>query len=71
MKNLLCSILGHVRHSHLDYIYGSLPREHIKCKRCYKTLSLEMPSKDRERELIALGDIRNIRDGDVRGCKPM
>lgn len=30
-----------------------------------------MPSKDRERELIALGDIRNIRDGDVRGCKPM
>lgn len=66
---ILCYIWGHKPQSHLDYIYGSLPREHKMCGRCEKPISFERPTDEREKELIAAGDIR---DGDVlRGCNPI
>lgn len=66
MDKLTCFIFGHKEETHLDYIYGSLPREHRICLRCRKGLFFQRPTEDRENELVKLGDIR---DGDVRGCK--
>lgn len=68
MNKLLCLLLGHAPKIHLDYIWGNMPREHKFCARCDKNLKFERPSKDRENQLIALGDIR---DGDTRGCQPI
>ena len=68
MRKILCAIFGHCPKSHLDYIWGSLPREHIQCERCGKTLKFERPNPAREAYLLELDDIR---DGDVRGCKPI
>lgn len=51
MKKLICLLLGHNSESHLDYIYGSLPREHGVCKRCHKTTKFERPTEEREKEL--------------------
>lgn len=69
MTNLKCLILGHDEHVHLDYIYGSLPREHVECKRCDKTLKFEKPTDERHQELID----QNVwvGDGDTRGCKAL
>lgn len=65
--NGLCLALGHKEESHLDYIYGSLPREHIECTRCGKTLKFERPSEEREEELSHGW----IGDGATGGCKPI
>lgn len=66
MKNVSCIFGFHRIATHLDYIYGNLPREHRQCTRCGKTIKFERPTKEREDELYKAGDIR---DGDVRGCR--
>lgn len=65
---MFCKIFGHKIHTHLDYIWGSLPREHQQCTRCGKTLLFKRPTEAREEELYKLGDIR---DGDTSGCVPL
>ena len=65
---ILCAIIGHKSVVHLDYIWGNLPREHVECSRCDKTLKFARPTQEREDELYKLNDIR---DGDVSGCKPL
>lgn len=65
---LWCILFDHDPESHLDYIWGNLPREHQVCKKCGMTVKFERPLKEREDELLELGDVR---DGDVRGCKPI
>lgn len=67
-KKFLCIIFGHKKQTHLDYIWGNLPREHILCLRCGITLLFARPTLDRAAELAELGDIR---DGDTRGCNPI
>ena len=67
MKSIICLLIGHKKESHLDYIYGTLPREHIVCLRCNKKLSFERPSMERELELQKGW----IGDGDTRGCKEL
>ena len=68
LKVLRCKLLHRTTKVHLDYIWGSLPREHTLCGVCGLGLSFERPSEERERELQAAGDIR---DGDTRGCNPI
>lgn len=63
--NGICLGLGHRRESHLDYIYGSLPREHVECVRCGRTLLFEKCDAQREKQLSD----GFIGDGDARGCK--
>lgn len=65
--NGICLALGHKVEAHLDYIYGSLPREHKECKRCGKTLLFERPTEQREKQLSTGW----IGDGDVSGCKAL
>lgn len=65
--NGICLALGHKEESHLDYIYGSLPREHKECLRCGKTLLFEKPSVEQEKRL----SMGWVGDGDVRGCKQL
>lgn len=55
MGKILCLIFGHKEKSHLDLVYGSLPREHKVCTRCDKTLSFERCSEERA-ELLPLVD---------------
>lgn len=43
--------MGHTPKSHLDLIYGSLPREHIECGRCDKVISFERCTEERAEEL--------------------
>lgn len=64
-KKITCEVVGHDTETHLDYIYGTLPREHVICKRCGATTKFERPSEDRTVELQIAGDIR---DGDTGGC---
>jgi hypothetical protein len=47
MNELICLILGHKKKAHLDLIYGSLPREHVICGRCDKTLYFEKCSEEK------------------------
>lgn len=70
MTNIVCLVFGHAPQTHLDYIWGNLPREHRLCLRCNKTLLFKRPTKEREEELYALGS-GDIRDGDTRGCQPL
>lgn len=51
MKKLICFFFGHKEESHLDFIYGSLPREHTICGRCTKVLRFEKCSDKRAEEL--------------------
>lgn len=48
---IICVFMGHKGESHLDYIYGSLAREHEVCTRCKSTLKLERPTAQRQMEL--------------------
>ena len=67
MKEVICSLLGHKCDTHLDYIYGTLPREHTVCLRCERTVHFEKPTYEREIEL------RDgwIGDGAVPKCKAL
>lgn len=65
--NGICLALGHKEESHLDYIWGSLPRQHKECTRCGITLLFERPSKEREEELSRGW----IGDGAIGGCKAL
>ncbi len=65
--NGICLALGHKEESHLDYIYGSLPREHKECMRCGKTISFHRVEGKREEELSH----GFIGDGANGGCKPI
>ncbi len=51
MEKIICFIKGHKPQSHLDLIYGSLPREHIICTRCSKNIKFERCSDERAKEL--------------------
>lgn len=51
MKKIICLIFGHKAVSHLDLVYGSLPREHVVCSRCNSTLMFERCSEVRANEL--------------------
>ena len=51
MEKFLCLLLGHKIISHLDLIYGCLPREHKMCERCGKTISFEKCTDERAKEL--------------------
>jgi len=51
IRRITCLVLGHRSVSHLDYIYGSLPREHAVCQRCQLTTKFERPTAEREAEL--------------------
>lgn len=51
IKKLICFIVGHKEISHLDLIYGSLPREHRVCNHCNKTTYFEQCSEIRAEEL--------------------
>lgn len=66
MKKLICRLFHHKTETHLDYIYGTLPREHVLCATCGLTKKFERPSEAREQELADIGDIR---DGAVGGCE--
>lgn len=44
-------IFGHKEESHLDLIYGTLPREHKTCTRCDKSLYFGQCSDERADEL--------------------
>lgn len=68
MVNLVCLFLHHKLHTHLDYIYGTLAREHIQCTRCEKTVFFDRCPEKRDDELLAIGDVR---DGAVSGCNPL
>jgi len=51
MNFLICAIIGHKPEYHLDYIYGSLPREHGVCSRCGFTTLFEKPTIERQAQL--------------------